>query len=140
MTPKHLSLILASAAMCIFATQALAYEHLADQPAQPASKASPPVNKMPTKQSLSKSKPGPKVKLVDVNTANKAALKKLPGITDADADKIIANRPYGSKAWLVTKKVVDDKTYAGVRTLIEARQALKAPPKKATTSDKAAKK
>jgi DNA uptake protein ComE-like DNA-binding protein len=140
MTPKHLSLALTAAAFCFCTNLAMAYEHVADRPAQPASKASVPGNKTPAKQSLFKFKPGPKAKLVDVNTANKAALQKLPGITDADADKIIANRPYGSKAWLVTNKIVDAKTYSGIRTLIEARQALKASHKKVGASDRPAKK
>lgn len=118
----------------------MAYEHVADRPAQPASKTSASINKTLTKQSLAKVKPGPKVKLVDVNTANKAALQKLPGITEADADKIVVNRPYRSKAWLVTNKIIDDKTYAGIRTLIEAKQVLKASPKKAEASDKPVKK
>jgi DNA uptake protein ComE-like DNA-binding protein len=42
-------------------------------------------------------------KAVDINSATKAQLKKLPGVTDEDADKIIAGRPYLSKAHLVTR-------------------------------------
>lgn len=41
-----------------------------------------------------------KIKLVDINSAGKKELKTLPGIGDTDADKIIAGRPYGSKAHL----------------------------------------
>jgi hypothetical protein len=37
----------------------------------------------------------------------KVALSKLPGISATDADNIIANRPYGSKAWLVSNKVLN---------------------------------
>ena len=47
-----------------------------------------------------------KIKPVDINSANKAELKKLPGIDDAKADKIIAGRPYLSKAHLVTRNVI----------------------------------
>jgi DNA uptake protein ComE-like DNA-binding protein len=61
-------------------------------------------------------------KLVDINSAKKEELKTLPGITDAEADKIIAGRPYGSKAWLTTHKVLPDEVYANIRTLVIARQ------------------
>ncbi len=43
-------------------------------------------------------------KLVDINSASKAELKTLPGIDDARADKIIAGRPYVSKAVLVDRQ------------------------------------
>src|SRR5262249_44898947 len=33
---------------------------------------------------------------VDLNTASHRELARLPGLTDDDADRIIANRPYGS--------------------------------------------
>ena len=49
-----------------------------------------------TEKSAKVGKPAAKVKLVDINSASKAELKKLPGINDAEADKIIAGRPYGS--------------------------------------------
>ncbi len=125
---------------CLCTNLAMAYEHVADRPAQPISKASAPGNKTQIKQSPANVKTGPKVKLVDINTANKSALLKLPGITDIDADKIMANRPYGSKAWLVTNKIVDTTTYAGIRTLIEAKQALKASAQTASTPNQPAKK
>jgi len=41
-----------------------------------------------------------KGKLIEINSAGKAELKTLPGITDALADKIIASRPFYSKAKL----------------------------------------
>jgi DNA uptake protein ComE-like DNA-binding protein len=37
----------------------------------------------------------PAVPEIDLNTASVAELKTIPGITDADAKKIVANRPYG---------------------------------------------
>lgn len=61
-------------------------------------------------------------KAVDVNSATKAQLKKLPGITDAYADKIIANRPYLSKAFLVTKNVLPNDLFQTLRKQIVARQ------------------
>ena len=69
--------------------------------------------------------PVPKGKLVDINTANKAALMKLPGISDALADKIIAGRPYGSKTWLLSYSVIDGAIYDSIKARIEAKQPFK---------------
>lgn len=60
-------------------------------------------------------------KPVDVNSAGKEELKKLPGIGDAEAAKIIAGRPYCSKAWLVYNKVIPQELYAGIASRVEVR-------------------
>ena len=44
-------------------------------------------------------------KRIDINSASRAQLKTLPGIGDAEADRIIAARPYPSKAKLGADKV-----------------------------------
>lgn len=62
------------------------------------------------------------VKLVDINSAGKKELKTLPGIGDAEADKIIAGRPYLVKAHLVTQNVISRGVYDNLRTLVIARQ------------------
>ena len=62
---------------------------------------------------------------VDINSASPAELKKLPGIGDAEAQKIIAGRPYGSSAWLSTKKILPDGFYLSIRDFIVARQPFK---------------
>ena len=69
-----------------------------------------------------KARAAAKVKLVDINSAGKAELKKLPGIGDAQADKIIAGRPYLSKAKLVTQDILPRETYEGLKALVIARQ------------------
>jgi DNA uptake protein ComE-like DNA-binding protein len=56
-----------------------------------------------------------KTKLVDINSATKEQLMSLPGINAADADKIVAGRPFGSKAWLVTNEVISFGTYQAVK-------------------------
>lgn len=61
------------------------------------------------------SKPAVPPKLVDINRAGKAELKTLPGIGDAEADKIIAGRPYLSKADLVTKGLIPAGIYQSNR-------------------------
>ena len=62
------------------------------------------------------------VKLVDINSASKAELKKLPGIGDAEAAKIIAGRPYLSKANLVTHNIISHDLYLSLRNLVVAKQ------------------
>ena len=61
-------------------------------------------------------------KLVDINSAGKAELKTLPGIDDARAAKIIAGRPYKSKANLVTTNIIGAGEYAAIKKLIIAKQ------------------
>ena len=59
---------------------------------------------------------------VDINSASKAQLKRIPGVDDTVADKIIAGRPYLSKAHLVTRNVLSGVHYAQIKDLIIARQ------------------
>jgi DNA uptake protein ComE-like DNA-binding protein len=75
-------------------------------------------------------------KLVDINSAKKEELKTLPGISDAEADKIVAGRPYGSKAWLVSRNVVGADVYGNVKNLIIAKQPTKDAAKNAAALEK----
>ena len=59
----------------------------------------------------------------DINSASKEELMKLPGVGDVIADKIIAGRPYKTKAELASKKILGAKAYAKVRAQIIAKQA-----------------
>ncbi len=43
---------------------------------------------------------------VNINSASKEDLMKLPGITGDMADKIVAGRPYTSRKQLVSKKIL----------------------------------
>ncbi|MBE0619597.1 MAG: helix-hairpin-helix domain-containing protein [Burkholderiales bacterium] len=63
-----------------------------------------------------------RAKPVDINSAGKAELKKLPGIKDADADKIIAGRPYLSKADLLTENIVSPGSYDALKSRVIAKQ------------------
>jgi len=69
---------------------------------------------------LAQRKAAAKIKLVSLNSASKDDLKTLPGIGDDEAKRIIAGRPYGSKAWLVTKGIVSSGIYDGIRKLVVA--------------------
>ena len=70
-------------------------------------------------------KPAKAVKLVDINSAKLAELKKLPGITEAEAAQILAHRPYGSKAWLVSHNVIQANKYPAIKDLVIAKQPFK---------------
>src|SRR5262249_45487462 len=52
---------------------------------------------------------------VDLNKASKSDLSSLPGVTDAKADRIIAERPYASAHQLVTRQVLTEDEYAQIQ-------------------------
>ena len=80
------------------------------QPAAPtATPAKPPVTT-----------DAPKTGAVDINTATAAELKALPGMTEADAAKVIQARPYRDVNELVSKKVVPDAQFAKIKDRITA--------------------
>jgi competence protein ComEA len=72
-------------------------------------------------------------KLVDINSASKAELKTLPGIGDAEADRIIKNRPYLSKTELVGKRVLLEGPYLSLRHKVIAFQKGRTKVAKQTT-------
>ena len=62
---------------------------------------------------------------IDINTANAAALKTIPGIGDAYSAAIIKNRPYKGKDEIVSKAGVPQATYDKIKDKIIAKQAAK---------------
>jgi DNA uptake protein ComE-like DNA-binding protein len=72
-------------------------------------------------QTKAKAKAEADAKAVDINRATREELKKLPGITDAYAEAIIAKRPYKSKAELVTKNAIPKGTFQTLRKLVAAK-------------------
>jgi DNA uptake protein ComE-like DNA-binding protein len=81
--------------------------------ADPQPKAAPASAKKPA---------APQPAPVDINSASREELKKLPGIGNAEADRIVAGRPYLSKAHLQTRNVVSPLVYQGLRDRVVARQ------------------
>ncbi|MDP2005865.1 MAG: helix-hairpin-helix domain-containing protein [Rubrivivax sp.] len=80
----------------------------------------------PQQQGATKAAPAAKLKPVDINSASRAELKSLPGIGDAEAERIIAARPYPSKAKLAADKVLSLEAYTALKGRIVAGQK-KAP-------------
>lgn len=126
MNYRSIPVALISAVLLLGANLSMAADSKAATPQQAASKS-------PTSKSgvVAKPKAAAKTKLVDINTAKAEELKKLPGITDAEAAKIIAGRPYASKADLVVRKLVDDAVYENLKKLIIAKQPNKDAAKNA---------
>ncbi len=60
----------------------------------------------------------PAITRVDINSATLAVLDTLPGVGDARAQGIVANRPYLTKRDLVTKKVLPSNVFRDVEPRI----------------------
>ena len=58
---------------------------------------------------------------VNINKASSDDLQRLPGITPAIADKIIAGRPYQNSAELYHRGIVSKAEYNEIASKIEAR-------------------
>ena len=65
--------------------------------------------------------PATKKEPLDINSASADELKALKGIGEADAKKIVENRPYKTKDELVEKKVVPKATYDKIKDQIVAK-------------------
>src|SRR5262245_64778517 len=79
----------------------------------------PPAANAPTSKNAASPTP---VALVDINSASDAQLKTLPGIGDAEAARIVAGRPYLSKADLAVKEVIPTGVYLSLKDRVIAIQ------------------
>ena len=66
---------------------------------------------------------------LDINSASKEELEKLPGITEDIAEKIVQGRPYKTKGELLTKKLVPRAVYTKIRGRVMAKQEAAATTK-----------
>lgn len=61
-------------------------------------------------------------KLIDINTAPKEELDKLPQIGAARAEAIVKGRPYKAKNELVDRKIIPQNAYDAIKDRIIAHQ------------------
>lgn len=123
MKRARLSITTLMAAMILSAGIALAAEQKAPA-AKPA--AAPAAEKKAEAPPAAAAKEEP----VDINSATEEQLKKIPGIGDEYAKKIVAGRPYAKKDQLKTKKIIPAATYEKIKEKIIAKQAKKEEKKK----------
>ena len=55
---------------------------------------------------------------LDLNSASLDDLKKLPGIGDVDASKIVGGRPFGSTSDLVDKNIISSAVFDKIKSFI----------------------
>ena len=117
---KHLAAVAIVLALGTGAAQAEAVTGRlaqATQPATSAPKATAPAAAAP-KAAVAPAKAEP----LDINSASKDDLDKLPGIGEKRADAIIKGRPYKGKDDLVNKKIIPQNIYDGIKDKIIAKQ------------------
>ena len=120
---KRFTMAIAAAAFAAaLAVSAFAQQGSTAQPATPATPAAEPAKAAPAERPAHKGTAHAMHK-TDINSASREDLMKLPGITDAVADKIIAARPFKSRAELTSKKVLTAKEYAKIRSMVIAHQS-----------------
>jgi DNA uptake protein ComE-like DNA-binding protein len=91
----------------------------------PGAAAKPPMTTTAPSTSAAKTVPGTTSAteaLIDINTAPKDQLDKLPQIGSARADAIIKGRPYRAKNELVDKKVIPQNAYDAIKERVIAHQ------------------
>jgi hypothetical protein len=76
--------------------------------AKPAAK---PATAQPAKPQPKSNAPAKKPTPVDINSATAEQLMKVPGVDEALAAKIVQNRPYPTRAYLVTKGIYSQEDY-----------------------------
>jgi competence protein ComEA len=137
MKQQSLALALTAALFVALGTSpSLAATKKTQAPQQAASAASASAQGASAGKPTSSAKPAAATKLVDINSATAKELKTLPGIKDAEAAKIIAGRPYGSKAFLLTQNIVSADVYGGIKSLVIAKQPATTAAKPAASQAK----
>lgn len=127
-----ISVVLTAVVALMGGSASFAAQGQALAPAQAASKADASPTAAPSKNPVkTKAQTAAKITLIDINSAKKEELMTLPGITDAEAAKIVASRPFGSKAWLVSDNILTQGQYLVISKLVVARQPYKDAAKNA---------
>ena len=110
---NRFGLILSTPLLCLVAGASFAVQPGAAPSTHPAfvADAKSPV---PTPASR-KLQPSEKIKTVNINKASKSQIKTTLGVTDEDAAKVIAGRPYTGKADLATRGIFTEGFYLTIR-------------------------
>lgn len=108
MTIRTIRTVLAAAMLLLTAGLPLAAEGKPD-----------PQGKAPAASARTKGK----LKPVDINGATKNELSFMLGIPEELAAKIVAGRPYRSKAHLLTRNIVSAEVYARIKDKVVAKQS-----------------
>jgi competence protein ComEA len=66
--------------------------------------------------------PAEKAALLDINSASKKELSELPKIGDVRSNAIIKGRPYTGKDELLSRKILPQAVYDGIKDLVVAKQ------------------
>ncbi|MGA8863985.1 MAG: helix-hairpin-helix domain-containing protein [Gallionella sp.] len=130
MKPQFITVALAAAVLLLNSGQSVAADNKMEAPQQ-AVKEAPKIVHNNTRHKVSAN-----IKPVDINGATRKQLKTLPGIGDAEAGKIIAGRPYGSKADLVTHNIISLGVYESLKKRVVAKQSFKDAAKNAALYNK----
>ena len=59
---------------------------------------------------------------LDLNTATKDKLLSLPGVTAAQADRVISARPYNEPGEVVTRRIMPKAEYDKIADLVTAKK------------------
>jgi hypothetical protein len=108
--------------------------------APPASSPAAVVESLPAHPGVPSStmrrRPKPVEHYVDINSASRKELMTLPGVGPAEADKIVKNRPYHTKADLVNKGVLQVGPFLSLKRQVVAIQpGVKGPAAKTQKSN-----
>ena len=133
---------LLAASLCATTSARAAGQAAAPAPASaPATRSAPPTTKAEAaaakaSAAAERKSRAEKTKPIDVNSASKAQLMTLSGIGAAEADRIVANRPYLTKAEIVTKAKVPAGVFVANKYRIMALQkgAVAGPSPAASTA------
>lgn len=117
---KSLLLVVGMSALLAGAAHAKAEPKKASMSASASAKAS--ASASASAAAATPAAPAEKAALLDINSASKKELSELPKIGEARSNAIIKGRPYNGKDELLTKKILTQAVYDGIKDLIIAKQ------------------
>jgi competence protein ComEA len=138
---KRHTLVLVLAALAVIVSMPLAAFAGTSPQAAPANKqqytpapAAPAKTNAPTSKTEPAATPAHHTKL-DLNAASREELMKLPGMTAATTDKIIAARPFKSVGELESKKLLSPSEYKSIQSHLMVKSTAKPQSKEANAKE-----